>query len=310
VHAILRGSGSSFVTEIGDYAAILPASVTLLPIAREPFRARLTWVALPRVKLLRARETSSRVAFMNLPLHGVTISFLLDAPSTLIYGGRQIGWGDISFHAPGEKFHQQTASPCSWGAVCLSEAELRRSARVLAGEEITIPSLGRILRLRPEDHRCLLEMHAQAARVMKRNPESICHPQVARALNEDLLWALVAALENATLQDDRRDPLTCTELLLRLEAELADAPELRTVDQISRRLRVPRYVLQTCCARILGMSAGRYASLKRLALMRRALSGSHGSGDDLLHAARFRDFEHFAAAYRLAFGTNPALDIL
>jgi hypothetical protein len=146
------------------------------------------------VQLLHAREVLSRVAFVSLPSDQVFVTFPTDQNSRLICDGVALQWGEILFHAPGERFHQRIAASGSWGAMSLTLPTLLTYSQILHGCRLAIPSQGRILRLPLADRRQLLQMHGQAARVAERDVNRLAHPEVARSLEQDLIVALVTSL--------------------------------------------------------------------------------------------------------------------
>jgi hypothetical protein len=85
----------------------------------------------------------------------------------------------------------------------LKRSTLMAHGRVLTGHELAIPSSGRALYPAPADRRELLRLHAQAARIAETQLDHIRHPEVARALEQDLIWALV----NCLAADDSRNRL-------------------------------------------------------------------------------------------------------
>src|SRR5690242_7434623 len=82
----MLGSGSSVFTEAKDFQASLQL---LLDLAVQPgrFCARLTWVELPHLHLLRAREALPRVAHVSSPQDCVFAVFPMRRTSALICDG-------------------------------------------------------------------------------------------------------------------------------------------------------------------------------------------------------------------------------
>ena len=68
-------SGSSVFTDADGYQASLVDMLDLLVLQPPDFRARLTWVELPVLHLLRAQESSSRIAYMTLRPERVFVIF-------------------------------------------------------------------------------------------------------------------------------------------------------------------------------------------------------------------------------------------
>src|SRR5208282_34314 len=99
----------------GDYLAQLPGTRGLLTTQPVPFQARLTWVELPRLHLLRAQEKVPRVRYVTLPPGRAFVAFPLHRDTVLICGGIEVRPGDLMLYAVGERFHERTTAACCWG---------------------------------------------------------------------------------------------------------------------------------------------------------------------------------------------------
>ena len=63
----MPGGGSSIFTDADGYQATLRDMLDLLALRPRDFRARLVWVDLPSLRLLRAQEDAPRIAYVTLP---------------------------------------------------------------------------------------------------------------------------------------------------------------------------------------------------------------------------------------------------
>src|SRR4051794_37397434 len=98
----MPASGSSIFTDADGYQANLQDILDLLPLCPRNFHARLTWIELSTLNLLRAEEASSRLAYVKLPADRIFFVFPLDADSSLVCSGTELEFGGIMLHAPGE----------------------------------------------------------------------------------------------------------------------------------------------------------------------------------------------------------------
>jgi AraC-like DNA-binding protein len=308
----MLGSGSSIFTEADEYQAHLSLPMDLLVVQPGRFRARLTWVGLPQVHLLHAREALSRVAYVSLPPDPVFVTFPTDQASRLIYDGVSLQWGDIMFHSPGERFHQRIAAPSTWGSIALTLPTLLAYSRILNGSDLAIPARGQVLRLPLADRRQLLQVHGRAARVAERNLNRLAHPEVARSLEQDLIVALVASLVTGEPQSRSTAVSRCAAKLVQFEEALAASPN--TVPQVSEicdAMGISQRALRACCLQVLGMSAADYLYLRRLRQAWQALLKADAAPEavrEVINRYRFADFRRLAAAYRRAFGEKPPDD--
>src|SRR5215472_9640863 len=107
----MPAGGSSVFTDIIGYEVGLRNVVELLAERPHDFRARLTWMELPRLHLFRARETAPRIGYVVPPPDSVLVSFATDGSSTLIYDGEELRFGDMQLHGTGDRLHQRTEGP-------------------------------------------------------------------------------------------------------------------------------------------------------------------------------------------------------
>jgi AraC-like DNA-binding protein len=302
--------GSSMFTHAGGYQSQLQDIIDLLVPQPRDFCARLTWLDLAELRLLRARETTPRVGFMRLPADLVFVIFPTRKDSVLVYGEATLRFGDIMVHAPGERRHQRTTAPCEWAAAALTPATLRAFGRTLAGQALAAPRAGRIMRPPRAESRQLLRLHAQAGRVAEKHLDRVANPEVARALEQELMLSLMGCLAFGMAQDSTRGSQRMTAILMSFEALLTAHPSrlLRTRD-ICSALNVSEVTLRAACAQGLGMSPGHYQRLRRLRLARAALlrdkPATDGTIQQTLQCWGFTNLHRFVMEYWRFFGEMP-----
>jgi AraC-like DNA-binding protein len=298
-------------TDAEDYQASLPDLKFELVVTQSGrFGAQLTWAKLPNLHLLRAQETLARVAYITLPVAPVLVSFPTGLGRGLIWNGVELAPGDMVFHNRNEHLHQRTTGPCQWGFLSIASTFFSRRGSALAGHRLAPPSLGRLVRPVQADLAHLLRLHARVAHVVETRPITVGHPEVGRAVERELLEALVACLEDCET-DDRPSPRwDQVGIMARLEEVLAvRAGEVLNVRELSSIVGVTERTLITCCDAFLGISPGRYLQLRRLKLVRVAMLCADPATVRIGEIARrhgFAESGRFAAAYRLAFGENPS----
>ncbi len=145
---------------------------------------------------------------------------------------------------------------------------------------------------------------------METRLERIAHAEVVRALEQDLILALVNCLANGTAQEDRaawrrkNDPLLSLETLL-----AAQSHRLLRTSEICSGLGISEKILRTSCLRALGMSPGRYQRLRRLKLVRaellRARPAAKCRMEGVVTRYGFSDLHHFVAEYWQYYGEMP-----
>jgi len=200
--------------------------------------------------------------------------------------------------------------PCSWSFVGLAPEHLGRYVGALSGKALSLPAVARILRPAARDGARLRRLHAQACRLAETKPKLLAHPEVARAIEQDLILALVTCLTAAKVVEDGAARRHHTRIMVRFEEVLADHPNRQLhLPELCALIGVSERTLRSCCAEFLGISPSRYMLLRRLQAARIALRDGDPTAANVAEIARGRGFTElgrFAVAYRTAFGEPPS----
>jgi AraC-like DNA-binding protein len=306
----MPGSGTSTFIDCDDYQASLShLRIDLLVTSQGAFNARLTWATLHHLRLLHSEEDLPRIAYASLDPAFVFVGFTTRPDPPMLWDGVELQTGDLVFHTRGERFHQRTTGPCSWNLVGLAPEHLERYFEALSGKALSAPAAARILHPAGRDTARLRRLHAQACRLAETRPKVLAHPEVARAIEQGLIHALVTCLA-ARAQDDGAARRHHTGIMVRFEEVLADHP--------NRPLRMPELcaligaterTLRSCCAEFLGISPSRYMLLRRLKAVRIALRDADpatASVAEIASGCGFTELGRFAGAYQTALGESPS----
>jgi AraC-like DNA-binding protein len=304
-------NGTATFANPDDYqAGIEDARVNLIVTGGGDFNARLTWLNLRRIRVLRASENLPRIAFVALSPAQVFVSFPTSEGPPLTYSGLGLQFGDVVFHGRGERKHQRTSGECQWGLISLPSEQLAACGRALTGSEITAPSIGRVLRPSRSAAARLLRLHSRACRLAETRHKLIANPEVARALEQELLHALVNCL---TAEDADGHPKTRqhhADIMVRFEDALTAHHGSRlNIPALCSAVGVPERTLRVCCTEFLGMSPTRYLLLRRLNMARSALRRADPTTASVAEIARSHQFSEpgrFAVIYRTIFGEMPS----
>src|SRR5271166_1186822 len=161
----MPAGGSSIFTDVDGYQANLRDMMDLLVPGPRLFHARLTWVDLSHVGLLRAEEASARVAFVTLPAELIFATFPTKRDPPLICDGAALPFGEIMLHRGGDRLHQRTTGASSWGSISLPAATLMTYGRTIANRSLILPRVRWRFRPCAKDRDFLLRLHAQAGRM-------------------------------------------------------------------------------------------------------------------------------------------------
>jgi AraC-like DNA-binding protein len=227
----------------------------------------------------------------------------------MLWGGTELQSGDLVFHSRGEKFHQRTTGPCGWSLLGLSPEHLEKYGGIHPGKVPSAPAAVRILRPAMRDAARLRRLHAQACRLAETRAKVLAHPEVARAIEQGLIHALVTCLA-ARARDDGAARRHHARIMVRFEEVLADhSNRPLPMSELCALIGVNDRTLRSCCAEFLGISPSRYVLLRRLKAVRIALRNADPATSSVAEIASgcgFTELGRFAGAYRTAFGESPS----
>ena len=308
-------SGTSTFTDPDAYQAVIGAaslgssSANFIVTGGGDFKARLTWLNLRYLRVVRGSANLPRIAHISLPADRAIFSFPTSAASA-IWNGFGLQFGDILFRGHGERTYHWTAGPSQWGLISLPPEQLAASYKALTGSKITLSPHGRVLRPPRSTTTRLLRLHARVCRFAETRPELTVLPEVGRAMEHELLHALVDCLmadnANGNLETMRHH----MDIMARFEVALTThlGPRLN-MSELCADIGVTERTLRMCCAEMLGMSPTRYHLLRRLNMVRSALRRANPATASVAEIAlgyQFFALGRFAGAYRAVFGEMPS----
>src|SRR5438270_10445923 len=212
-----------FIDPDDSQASLRQARIDLLTTPQGPFKAHLTWITLHHLHLVHSEEDLPRIAYLSLAPAMVILGFATRPDPPMLWGGMELRKGDLIFHGRGEKFHQRTTGPCGWSLLGLTPEHLERYGGALTGTPLSPPAAMRTLRPAARDAARLRRLHAQACRLAETRPKVLAHPEVARAIEQGLIHALVTCLA-AKAQDPGAARGDHIRMMVRFEEVLADHP--------------------------------------------------------------------------------------
>jgi AraC-like DNA-binding protein len=307
----MPGTGTRTFVEPERYEESLRSvQVQLVVTSPGEFKARLTWAELHHLQLLRGEEDLPRIAFLSLPPRLVFVGFPMVTTASTMWRGTELQAGDVVLNNIGERLHQVTTGPSTWSLIALEPALLEEYGRVLLGRPLSPAQQGQVLRPTPRDAARLRRLHTQACRLALTKPKILTHPEVARAIEHDLVYALVSCLAAAKVRVERAAKRRPALIMVRFEEVLAEHPgQPPRLPELCAKIGVTERTLRSCCAEFLGISPTRYMLLRRLKQVRAALRDADTATANVAELARqfgFSQLGRFSGAYRAAFGESPS----
>jgi hypothetical protein len=151
---------------------------------------------LSRLWMQRGRERLSRVSHAQPAKQRASIFFLaaLDQAS-MHHSGTEISPGELGVYDIDSTHTHLSQGPCNWGAMSLTPRDLPSIGYALAGRDLIVPKFTYVIRPVPALMSRLLTLHKAAGELAKFAPDVLAHSEVARALEQTLLHAMITCLD-------------------------------------------------------------------------------------------------------------------
>src|SRR6516164_5193287 len=199
----MPGGGTRTFLEPDHYEASLrQAQIEAVIVPRGEFSARLTWAELHHLQVLRCEEDAPRLAYLQLAPSLAFVTFPASFEALPVWRGSEMQPRDLMFHSRGERLHQSTSGPSVWNVIAMDPAQLERYGRSLSGRPFSLPSEGRTLQLPTRLATRLPRLHAQICRLAQTKAKMLSHSEVARAIEQGLIQALITCLTTAKARTD------------------------------------------------------------------------------------------------------------
>jgi AraC-like DNA-binding protein len=308
----MPSSVTSVFSEPEDFEAALreEGCLGLVITGRGHFQARLTQIALRRIRLSAGEEQLARVAFIGVPADMVFISLPVGNGSSPIYGGVRMQVGEIMTLGPAEHLHVRTDGVSRWGTIQIPVNDLTEYGRALTGAAFNTLSVIQDWRpLRAAD-RHLHSLHAAAIRMAAQRPQLLADAETARGLEQQLIEAVVECISADGAGADTGSRRRTQDIMVRFEQLLQQRHgQTASMRETCAALGVSGRLVRSLCAQHLGISPAAYDRRLRMASIRRALrlgAPEIGSISAIARHYGFRDPGRFAINYRAAYGEVPS----
>ena len=116
----MPGAGTRTFLEPDHYEASLrQAQIEAVIVPRVKFRARIIWAELHHLQVLRCKEDSPRVAYVQLGPGLAFVTFPVGSEPLPVWRRKEMQAGDLMFHSRGERLHQSTPRPSVWNVIAM-----------------------------------------------------------------------------------------------------------------------------------------------------------------------------------------------
>jgi AraC-like DNA-binding protein len=298
-------------TDPHEYQSSVRATdVTVLITGRGRFEAKLTRMDLHRL-WMRSGETSlsyiMRGAWTN---HRCIVSFLTGPEHTPYqHNGLELWPGAILVNPLGTEFYRRsTGRRC--GSMSLAPDDLAASGRALVGREFAAPMATQMVRPPLQVMTRLLRLYDAAEKLAETAPEILTHPEVARAMEDQLVRAMVQCLADGSPVGSDKSRGQRESVMRRFERILEENQNtpLHLTDMCTA-IGVSARSLRMHCQEHLGISPYRYLWLRRMHQARQALALADATAKTVTEIATdhgFWELGRFSVAYKRLFNESPS----
>jgi len=273
------------------------------------FMVRQIQAQLPHVRLVDIREMLPRIGRLSVAAEQTTALFATDADPNQFCDGVKLGPCDVMLlHGCDGILHHRTLGPGNWGMIVVEQPAFIAHCQALTGSSAALPRDRAMLQPTWSAAARLRQLHAKICDLAASTPSILSHSEAARALENEVLHALVNCFVGSVRHVPRqRRHIEIVNAFERVLTQRLSEP--LTVARISAEIGVPERTLRACCLHVLGMSPSRYLRLRRLNMVRPALQQANpapGAVTELARRYGFSELGRFARSYRQTFGETPS----
>jgi transcriptional regulator GlxA family with amidase domain len=183
----------------------------------------------------------------------------------------------------------------------------------LIGRPIAWAATSKILRASRAEALRFQRLFRQACHLAEAGKKLIDRPEVATALEHDVLHAIIHCLAGNEADENPKTRHHHAAVMARFEETLSKRIDDKlTMPALCADIGVPERTLRMCCSEFLGVSPMRYLLLQRLNKARSALRRADPSTMSVAEVARnhqFLELGRFAVTYRTTFGESPSVTL-
>jgi len=280
----------------------------ILPTAKGNFHAEATQIRMNKLRMQRFKADLPLLSTVTIAPDRKLIGFLIEpSASNPIHCGMEIAATDVFVYGH-DVLHQRSMSDYHVATMSLPISDFPSLCRTVLGREFAEKPYNSIVRPSPSLMSRLRKLHSAVGQLARDAPDVLERPEICRALEEQLVHALMQCLGDA-IKPTRRS-ISHSATMVKFEEFLAancDQPLYLT--EICAAVGVSARTLRTCCEEHLGMGPIRFLTLRRMHLAHRALLLGELANSTVTRIATaygFWELGRFSVTYRALFGESPS----
>ena len=301
----------TFTDPVDYFTGIRNLQIVGIVQRRGKFRAESTRIDLHRLWMHRFDEDLPRIMKVTPSGTRAGVLFALcTAQPTMQVNGIETSLNQVAKFGLNRDWYHRSSAPCEWGTMSLTREDLAAAGETITGHELGSSSFAGSVAPPATALSRLRNLHKAVGHLAKAAPDIFAKPEVARAIEQALVEAMIFCLADSHSEGMRKVQRHRARVMRRLEATLAaNSEQPLYVADLAAQIGVTYWTLRDCCLEYLGMSPKRYLWLRRMHLARRALRRADAERTTVTEIAAdygFWEFGRFSVAYRSLFGESPS----
>ncbi len=286
------------------------ADVEIFPTARGSFGSEFTQIGMDRLLMQRFHQRLPQVNTVSIKPGRTVIGFHSRQNQAVSqHCGMDVFPGDIIVNRF-DMLHQRSGADFHYGSMSLPTDDFDAACEAITGHEFRTLTLTHLVRPNPVLMSRLTNLHETVGRIAETSPILLELPEVTRALEQQLMHAMVRCLTEGALSEMTAGGRRHDAIVARFEGFLQAHPDTpHYLAEICAAIAVSERTLRAACEEHLGMGPVRYLFLRRMHLVRRALLQTDASTTTVTRLATnlgFWELGRFSVAYRNLFGESPS----
>ena len=301
----------TFTDPVAYFTGIRNLQIVGIVRRRGEFSARSTRIDLHRLWMHSFDENLPRIMKVTPSGTRALIIFATGAgrPGVQV-NGIEISQDQIASIALDWDWYLRSSAPSEWGTMSLAPEDLRAAGEAITGRELLPATFARRLTPPARALSRLRKLHEAASHLAKAASDILTKPEVARAIEQALVEAMVFCLADTHSDHVRNVQRHHARVMARLEESLIANPDQPLyMAEVCAQIGTSYWTLRDCCLGYLGMTPKRYLWLRRMHLARRALRRANAEATTVTEIASdygFWELGRFSVAYRSLFGEAPS----
>ena len=224
--------------------------------------------------------------------------------------GSEVSQHQIARFGLSSDWYLRSSAASRWATMSLTPEDMGAAGGVVIGCDLAPPSVPHCITPPASALSRLQRLHEAAGHLAQTAPDILAKPEVARAMEQALVEAMVFCLADTRSDGLRNIQRHRMRVMQRLEEELAAKPkEPVYMSELCAQIGASYWTLRNCCLEYLGISPKRYLWLRRMNLARRALRCANAERTTVTEIATdhgFWELGRFSVTYRTLFGETPS----